>query len=374
MKIPQGFLFSGVSSGVKKSHRLDLGLVYSPDFAEGAYFFTDNKVKAAPLILSMRKIKRNKGKIKAIIVNSGNANCFIGKKGLDDAETICGKVSQLLREDSKYILPSSTGIIGKRLCLTKISKSLSKLTQGLGKNISDFAESILTTDTFKKISYKEVTIKKEKIRILGVAKGAGMIYPHLKQATMLSFIFTDINIKNSLLKEASRLAMENSFNSISVDACRSTNDSAFVLTSKKADKVFLQNKDKDFKIFAKSLEEVCLNLAKMIVKDGEGASKFVEIYLKGAKTKNEAKKAAFSIANSNLFKCALFGSNPNWGRIVAALGQAGIKVKENISINSTSLKNREIKITVDLKRGCFSRRVYTSDLTPQYVKINAKYN
>jgi len=372
--VPEGFLLSGVSSGIKKANRLDLGLIYLQGFAEGVCFFTNNLVKAAPLILNIKKLKKSKGRIKAVIVNSGNANCFTGKRGLRDAENICSNLSRLLGVSSASVLACSTGIIGKRLPTGKILRSLPGLVSELNKDPSRFASSILTTDTFKKVSSRQIRIKRETVSILGVAKGAGMIYPRLKQATMLVFILCDVNIKRSLLKEASGKAVESSFNSITVDGCTSTNDSVFFLTSKRANGAAIESRDKDFEEFSKALNEVCLDLAKKIIQDAEGSTKFLKIRLRGARTESEAKTAGLSIANSNLFKTAIYGENNNWGRIIAALGQAGIHAKENITIRTSSLKKNNIEIIVDLKRGRASWTVYTSDLTPEYIKINAHYS
>jgi glutamate N-acetyltransferase/amino-acid N-acetyltransferase len=187
---------------------------------------------------------------------------------------------------------------------------------------------------------------------------------------MLAFVFTDASMDSKIFKKITKETVEKSFNSISVDGCMSTNDTVFFLSS---GKVSLTNK-RGIDLFSEKIYKVCLDLAKMIIKDAEGASKFIEITIEGAKTGEEAKKAALFIANSNLFKSAIYGADPNWGRIVAALGQAGIKVNENISISSTSLEKKEIKIIVDLKRGKFSWKAYTSDLTPEYIKINAAYS
>ncbi|MBN2120425.1 MAG: bifunctional glutamate N-acetyltransferase/amino-acid acetyltransferase ArgJ [Candidatus Omnitrophica bacterium] len=372
MKIPKGFLFSGISCGIKNRLKPDLGLVYAPEYAQGVYFFTGNRVKAAPLLLGRAKLKKTKGKIKALLVNSGNANCFTGQKGIQDAEYTCKAVADILRIDSRYVIPSSTGVIGKRLPLRIILESLPQLVCGLDEEPSAFSQAILTTDSFKKIACREFRLKGKAVRILGIAKGAGMIYPRLKQATMLAFIFTDLNIKNALLNKISKNCVDLSFNSISVDGCCSTNDSVFVLSSKKVGIRSLSSKD--LKVFSEGLSEVCLDLAKKIVQDGEGATKFIAITIKGAVSRSEARKAAFSIANSSLFKTAIYGENPNWGRIIQAVGQADISLKENVSIKSTSLKSKNIDISVDLKRGGFSWTVYTCDFSPEYIKINAQYS
>ena len=236
------------------------------------------------------------------------------------------------------------------------------------ENAESFSQSILTTDTFKKISCSEIKVQGGPARILGFAKGAGMIAPNV--ATMLVFILTDAVLPKALFKKIAKEAIDESFNSVTVDGCMSTNDTVFILSSKKN----VLKTTKEIAAFSIELKKVCLDLATMLVKDGEGASKFIKISIKGAKSKEEAKKAGLSIANSNLFKCAVYGANPNWGRIIAALGHAGIAVCEGIPVKMSDLTKKNITIEVDLKRGIFSQTVYTSDLTPEYIKINAEYS
>jgi glutamate N-acetyltransferase/amino-acid N-acetyltransferase len=371
MKVPQGFKVWGINCGIKNKN-LDLGIIWCDDFCKGAGFFTKNANPAYSVVLSKKNVNKP---VKAILVNSGNANCFSHKQGLKDTESIISKLASLAGVKKENILISSTGIIGKKLPKEKIVNKLPVLLKDLDKDascskkgIEKFSRSILTTDTFTKVAFSKVVLGKKVVNILGFAKGAGMIQPDM--ATMLSFIITDADLPLSFLKKVSRQAVDESFNSITVDGCMSTNDTVLVLSSKKVS----LKKEKELNAFSKGLKKVCLDLAKMIVKDGEGASKFIEVCVKGAKTKEEAEKSGFAIANSNLFKCAVYGSNANWGRILCALGQAGVKVSGNISIKATDLKKKEVKITIDLKRGKFESKVYTSDLTPEYVKINAEYS
>jgi len=244
----------------------------------------------------------------------------------------------------------------------KIIKSLPYLVKKLGKDESKFSKSILTTDAFVKQASSKVG---KAGSIVGFAKGAGMIAPNM--ATMLGFILTDLDLPVSEFRKIAKQAVDASFNSISVDGCMSTNDTVFFATSKK---VPLKNKAQ-LVTFSEELEKVCLKLAKLIVKDGEGATKLVEIQIKGAKNISEAKTCGLALSNSNLFKCSLFGGNADQGRIVANLGQIGVKVGQNIGIKSTSLKKRQVKISIDLKRGNQEWSVYTCDLTPEYIKINA---
>ena len=360
MRLPKGFLLSGTHCGIKRK-KLDLGLIYAQEPCKVVGLFTANANPAYSVTFCKKNINNP---IKAILVNSGNANCYSHKQGLKDTEDIASKLAKKLGVKTSNILFASTGIIGKKLPKNKIVKSFGQLIKKLGKSASNFSQSILTTDTSAKMAGANVA----GTTILGFAKGAGMICPNM--ATMLGFIITDVDMGLGLLRKIVKEAVDSSFNSISIDGCMSTNDTVFVATSKK---VPLKSKAQ-IKAFSQKLKGVCLALAKMIVKDGEGASKFVEIEIKGAKSSVEAKKAGMSLANSPLFKSALYGANANWGRIISSLGQAGIKVGENISIKSTSLKKKEVKISVDLKRGKAKGVVYTCDLTPEYVKINAEYS
>ena len=361
IKLPEGFLVSAFNCGLKKDKK-DLGLIYAPEGFQAVGFFTKNKNVSYSVTFSKKNLAKNRI-FKALLANSGNANCFSHKKGFADTAKLAHFLSVGLSIQKKEVLLASTGIIGRVLPVNKIRKKLPKLISALGKSkIADFASSIMTTDTIPKVSYRSCG----GVNILGFAKGAGMINPNM--ATMLSFILTDAKISRRQLKDIAFKALEDSFNSITVDGCMSTNDSVFVLSSQK-------RKISSLNDFSFRLKEVFVELAKMIVKDGEGATKFIAITVKGAKTKKEAKTAGLAIANSNLFKCAVYGRNSNWGRIVAALGQAGIKVEEEkLKIKSSPLKKKDIKIEVDLQRGKFSHTVYTSDLTPQYIKINAEYS
>jgi len=375
MKVPKGFLFSGISAEIKRSGKKDLGLILgSEGYLECLGYFTSNKVKAAPVILDIERLRKSKGRVKAVLVNSGNANCFTGIKGFNSAKLICNKLASKLGVGNGSVLMSSTGIIGKRFPSSKIIRSLDNLINSLSKDVYPFAESILTTDTVKKISSKEIKLSKGKAGILGVAKGSGMIYPDLKKATLLVFIFTDANITRALLNKASKEALEMSFNSITVDGCTSTNDSLFFFSSKQSGSDLVNKQGRDFEIFSSALKEVCLDLAKKVVKDGEGAGKFITVEVKGVKNKQLAKKAAFAVANSSLLKTAVYGENRNTGRIIQALGQAAVSVFPEARIDISGLKSKNVRISVDLKQGKHSYIVYTSDLTPEYIRINAEYS
>lgn len=370
--LPLGFKANGIASGIKKSGKLDLVLFYSDMPAKASALFTSNKIQAAPIKVNKRYLRNNKD-FRSIIVNSGNANCFTGKLGLKDAEETSRSLAKALGVRKESILVNSTGIIGRRLPLLKIKRAIPELVLGLSREgINKAKRAIMTTDKFS----KEITVKfnlgNRIVTICGVAKGAGMIAPNL--ATMLCFILTDANITQSAFNKALKIAVNNSFNCITVDGCMSTNDSVVMLANGLA-RNNLIDKDKNFDLFARALKLVCLELAKLIVKDAEGATKFIQIKVNKAKDFIEAKKIALAIANSNLFKTAMYGENPNFGRIICAVGASGIDVKEkDLKIKVSPLEKKEINVEVAINRGKASAVVYTSDLTPEYIKINAEYN
>ncbi|MCX5715137.1 MAG: bifunctional ornithine acetyltransferase/N-acetylglutamate synthase, partial [Candidatus Omnitrophica bacterium] len=287
---------------------------------------------------------------------------------------MAGCAAQGLGLKKEEVLVASTGIIGKRLDVAKIKKAVPQLIKGLSiHGIHKAKKAIMTTDTFVKEISVKCLIGSSPVTICGIAKGAGMISPDM--ATMLGFIFTDANITQGALDKSLGLCVEGSFNCITVDGCMSTNDTVIVLANAASGSKPIKN-GRDFAIFNKALGIVCLELAKAIVRDGEGATKFIRIKVKNAANAREAKVAALAIANSNLFKCAMYGSSTNIvGRIVAAIGSSGVAAREEaLSIKFSPLKQKEIDIEVGLARGTASAVVYTSDLSPEYVKINAEYN
>lgn len=370
--LPLGFKANAVSCGIKKSGRPDLALFYSDIPAKAACVFTANKLQAAPIIIDKRHLKSGK-EFRAIIVNSGNANAFTGNAGITDADRIMQSLSAGLAVKKEKILVGSTGIIGKRLEVPKIKNALHGLINGLSRQGIDKAKkAIMTTDTFVKEAGAEFNIGREKVTVSGIAKGAGMIAPNM--ATMLAFIFTDADITQGALSRALKSAVDSSFNCITVDGCMSTNDSVMLLANAAAGNSPI-DKGKNFNLFFSALRMVCLELAKLIVKDAEGATKFIQIKVSRAKTFVEAKKAALAVANSNLFKAAMFGEDPNFGRIAAAIGACGIDIKEKcLKIKLGPLNKKDINIDVSLGMGNACAAVYTSDLTPEYIKINAEYS
>ena len=370
--LPAGFRANGISCGLKKSGKPDLALIYSQFPAKASAKFTTNSIIAAPLIVCKEHLKSAK-RFQAILVNSGNANCFTGKSGIKDAKITAGYLALELKIAKNSVLVNSTGIIGKRLDIAKIKQGIPELVLGLcGSGIHKAETAIMTTDTFAKEVSLSLMIGAKPVHLCGIAKGAGMIAPNM--ATMLCFIMTDAAITQAALDRALGSAVDKSFNCISVDGCMSTNDTVLVLANAAAGNRVI-SAGADLAIFSRALETICLDLAKMVVIDAEGATKFIQIDVCQAKHMQEAKCVALNIANSVLFKTAVFGQNPNFGRVAAAVGASGFKIKEEqLKIRLGSLKGKQVRLTVNLSRGKAKCRVYTSDLTPEYIKINAAYN
>ncbi len=390
-KVP-GYLFSGISAGIKKDGSRDLGLIYSEGPAQVAGLFTTNRVKAAPVLLDMERIKG--GLCQALIVNSGNANACTGSQGLKDARKMSLLVAKRLRMDEELVLVSSTGVIGTPLPFHKIKDGIPKLIEALSpEGWMKTVEAIMTTDTFPKVEVAACRIKGAQVKLCGMVKGSGMIRPNL--ATMLSFLVTDAHIKASLLQRMLEKAAEVSYNRITVDGETSTNDTVLLLANGKAGHPSMNRVDRDGEKFQSMLSEVCQNLAKSLVKDGEGATKFIEILIQGARDKEDAKQAAYAVAHSPLVKTAFFGEDANWGRILCALGHSGTPIHPNridvffdkvpIVKNgmgtglrmeeraSQILKKKSFKVTIDLHQGKSQFSVFTTDLSIDYVKINASY-
>ena len=370
---PKGFLANGISSGIKRSGKPDLGVIVCEVPAVTAGVFTKSSIKAAPLVVSMKHIK--KGMSRAVLVNSGNANCYTGESGLKHAQDSTALIADFLGVDPANVLVTSTGIIGKPLPYHKIVDAAPMLIKGLSpKGGSKFARAIMTTDLKVKEIAVEVMIGGKKVTIGASGKGSGMIEPNM--ATMLGFVTTDAAITLKMLKVALKRATERSFNSITVDGCMSTNDMVTLQASGLAENKKIVTENGDFKKFYQALEFVCIDLAKKIVLDGEGATKFLTINVKGAATETQARMIAKTIANSALVKTAAFGSNPNWGRVGAAVGSLGInKINEhNMKITFSPFDKKEIAITVQLPLGRASATVYTCDFSYEYVRINGEYN
>lgn len=387
--LPAGYRFAAVASGIKKPGRLDLGLIVSETAANCAAVFTRNKVIAAPLQLTRPRVAS--GRCQAILVNSGNANACTGADGKKIAEETAMLTAKQLDLDVDLIALASTGVIGVPLPLAPFQQGIPQLVAALGNDYVRVATAMMTTDAFSKIASAREQ-DGQQYAVLGLAKGAGMIHPDM--ATMLCFVLTDAQIDSVFLQELLSQAVAQSFNAITVDGDTSTNDTVLLLANG-ASGGRVEPGTKAAEIFAEHLNQVLLDLAKMIVRDGEGATKLVRILVTGALTDEQARVAARSIATSSLVKTAFFGQDANWGRIIAAAGYAGVAleqeqidisfdditiVKNGISTGaqdevraSEVLKKDSFTVTLDLHQGEGIANYYTSDLNYDYVRINADY-
>ena len=387
---PKGFSFSVTEAAIKKPGKKDIALIFSEVESSIAGTFTTNAVKAAPVQLCMRKIRTGKGQ--AIVVNSGNANACTGKEGMKDAQAIISAVSQPLGISHTLTYICSTGVIGTPMPMKRITPAIGPLTGGLGNaSFEDIAKAIMTTDTFPKVASRSLRIGGKQGVIAGICKGAGMIAPNM--ATMLCFILTDIAVEKKTLQAALRSSVRKSFNRITIDGDMSTNDTALMMANGILGNQPLTSDSAEFPAFRKVLDDLTYELSRFIVKDGEGATKLVEVIVRNAKNEGDAEKAALAIANSSLVKTAIYGNDANWGRIMAAVGYSKATfnpekadiffnkvqvVKKGIMNNkdkeaTAEMKGKELKITVDLHTGKASARVLTCDLTEDYIKINAEY-
>lgn len=390
-----GFKAAGIAAGFKKSGKLDLAVIYSEKKAVSAGTFTTNKVKAAPVILNMEHIKNDN--TQAIIINSGQANACTGEKGLEDAKTIAKMVAENLNLKPLEVLEASTGVIGVPIPMDIMKKGIEKVCtlkscEG-GKNA---AQAIMTTDTKSKEITVEIILDSKKVLISGMAKGSGMIKPNM--ATMLSFVVTDASISKSMLNKAVKDSVKDSYNMISVDGDTSTNDMMICMANGGTENKVIDCENEDFKVFKEALDFVNKELAKKMARDGEGATKLIETYVVNAKDIKSAKMCSMSVVSSNLVKAALFGNDPNWGRIVCAMGYSGaefnpnnvdVEFKSNIgSIKvfekgmnlpfdenkaSEILNEEKITILIDLNEGEASAKAWGCDLTYKYVEINGEY-
>ncbi|MDA8234262.1 MAG: bifunctional glutamate N-acetyltransferase/amino-acid acetyltransferase ArgJ [Clostridia bacterium] len=388
---PQGFRAAGVAAGIKKNGNKDLAILVSDVPANAAGVFTTNKVKAAPLLVTMENLQG--GKAQAVVVNAGNANACTGQQGLDNARATIGAVRQALNVEEAHVLVTSTGVIGVQLPMEKVLSGVGQAVKELSYHGgSEAAEAIMTTDTFPKELAITLELGDQKVTIGAMAKGSGMIHPNM--ATMLGFITTDAAISSDLLYSALRETTEKSFNMVSVDGDTSTNDMVVILANGLAGNKEITAKGDDYIKFKNALEEVCIVLAKAIARDGEGATKLVEIRVLNAPSDSDAIKAAKAIATSSLVKTAIFGSDANWGRIICAAGYSGADFDPNrvdiflgdekmaqdgCGLDFSEERAREILeqevvvITVDLKIGEHKATAWGCDLTYDYVKINGAY-
>ncbi|MBU0630809.1 MAG: bifunctional glutamate N-acetyltransferase/amino-acid acetyltransferase ArgJ [Candidatus Margulisbacteria bacterium] len=364
MSLPKGFLASAVACGLKKSGKQDLALIFSEAPASAAAVFTTNQVKAAPVIVSIKHIRR--GLAQAIVANAGNANCWTGAKGLRDAYEMASLAAAQLGIEPEKVLVTSTGTIGNPLAMNKVCSGIKAASLKLAKSgLRDAARAIMTTDLVEKV----VSVKVGKYTVTGLAKGSGMIAPAM--ATMHAFILTDAAVDRKILQQVVRQASEKSFNMVSVDNCMSTNDCVFLLANGVSG---VKVKKGEIKKFAKAVEKVCVQLAKEIARDGEGATKLVEIRAKGARNSAEAKIAVKALINSFLLKAAIYGKDRNFGRILQALGATRLNINWEKFKWSWEMKPKQDVITIDLKAGTADAVGWGCDLTEDYVKINADYH
>jgi glutamate N-acetyltransferase/amino-acid N-acetyltransferase len=387
-----GILAGGVAAGIKPSGKKDLALIHSTAPARVAAEFTSNQVKGAPVLVSMEHARG--GQAQAIVASSGCSNVCTGERGIKDAREMTKLTSELLRIPATHVLVASTGVIGVPLPMDKVRAALPKLVKALSpQGGRAAAEAILTTDTRPKEAALRLDVNRRPVTIGGIAKGVGMIEPHL--ATMFCFVATDAAVTRDALRGALRRAVDRSFNRITVDSDQSTSDTVAVLANGLAENAPLEEGGRGLRQFSAGLEALMTKLARMLVADGEGATKLVSITVRGAASRRDALLAARSVANSPLVKTALNGADPNWGRIVMALGKSAARVEqERISILFQDervvergvlregvrlervreiMGGQEYDITIDLGLGRGEDRVWTCDLSEEYVRINGKY-
>ena len=389
MNTKQDFQFSSGTCGFKKTKKPDLAVIYSPIPCTYAGVFTINQVRAA-CVDENRNILKKRKKVRAVVVNSGNPNDCTGERGIQAVKKTQQITAKLLKVNPNELLVSSTGVIGKQLDMKKMMNGLEQAIPKLSsQGLKGAARAILTTDRFVKLVVK----KNKDFKLIGFTKGAGMIHPNM--ATMLCFLLTDLKMPQNLLQEALTSAVNETFNTVSVDGDMSTNDMVILLSNCQSKKGVKNRKEPLFKTFQDNLNECCSRLAKEIVIDGEGANKLINVQVFGARKAEDAKEIARSIASSTLFKCAVFGSDPNWGRAASRIGATSVKVdqkKIDIALNNTPVfkngnsvefskeklnkqiqKSKELKVTVNLRLGNKTGTALGCDLSYDYVKLNSAY-
>jgi glutamate N-acetyltransferase/amino-acid N-acetyltransferase len=413
-QIPRGFSFAAVRAGLKASGNPDLACAVADQPAAAAAMFTSNKVIAAHLIVGQRHLQRSQNRLRVALVNAGNANCATGEAGISAAQQCCASAGALFGCEPHFVLPSSTGIIGVPLPVQKLTGALPALHAALGSSaahLEQMAGAIMTTDTRPKVAAADFEVEGVTVRVAGIAKGAGMIHPQLQSApgtalhaTMLVYLFTDAELETAVAADLLHHAVDSTFNRISIDGDTSTNDTVLLLASGASGIVIRGHNhdtartvaDQRTTAFSAALGTVCLSLAKQIVEDGEGIQHVVELVIDGALTDADALAIARSIAHSPLVKTAWAGCDPNWGRILAAIGYAGVAIdpaRINISFGELEicsggcisphfdeaathdyLKQRNLTIRVDLALGTGGCRFWTTDLTTEYIRINSDYS
>ncbi len=387
-----GFRAGAVHSGIKKGKARDLALIVSDPPAHAAAVFTRNPVQAAPVLVSRARVRS--GSCSAVLVNSGNANACTGDAGLRDAVALCRRTAEILGVDEHAVLPASTGVIGERLPVARIRGALPRLVRRLRPTgLAEAADAIRTTDRFRKFLWVRGSVGDATVTLCGMVKGAGMIRPDM--ATMLAFFCTDLRAPTAVLRGLLRQGADLSFNRITVDGDTSTNDMVLLLANGLAGNRSVRPGSGEYEAFRSMLFPMMRELAEMIVRDGEGATKVVEIRLRGARSRAEARRLAYHLAGSSLVKTSFYGRDPNWGRIMAALGSVGAKVhpqKVDIAYDDVLLvreglvqgprrmraaerviRKPSFTVTVDLHLGTGCFELLTSDLTHDYVTLNAAY-
>ena len=390
----KGFRAAGVAAEVKYKGRNDVALIVADEPCAAASLFTTNKVAAAPVVYDRSVIKG--GRIQAILANSGCANACTGEQGLADARLSALVTAGELGIDPHHVLVASTGVIGRRLPMDRLLAGMKLAKKALGRTAAhglDAEKAIMTTDTRPKQACATTTVGGKKVVVGGMSKGSGMIEPNM--ATMLGFVTTDAAVSPRMLRRALQLAVGKSFNRLVVDGDESTNDSVFLLASGKAGNREIDKPGKDFDAFLEALESVCVSLARQMATDGEGATKFVTVTVKGAKTERDAERAARAVAKSPLAKTSWFGKDPNWGRVLAAVGYSGAEVSDmqaevfydrawafrrgqiadeaQLARLAKVMEKDEFTVTVDLHLGKYESSIYTCDFSLDYVHINADY-
>ncbi len=393
-----GFKAAAVAAGIKKKNRLDLGLIAAKEPAVAAGVFTTNRVRAPAVVLCRERLRR--GKARAVLVNSGNANTCVGPRGIRDARILSEYLGLALGVPESQVLISQTGVIGEPLPLSRIEDAIPQLVRALRpEGFLDFAHAIMTTDTRAKISIRECKLGKKRVKILGIAKGSGMIQPSM--ATMLCYLLTDASVSPSLLRALLKAASEETFNAITVDGDMSTSDTVIAMASGVAEAERLAEKSRRARAFGEALTELCADLARQIVADGEGATRIFKVEVLKARSAKDAEKVARRIANSLLVKTAFHAGDANWGRVLAAAGSAGVDIDpEKIdlvfaaekgrpkvevarkgalsrsyreSIASKILGGKSFQVIISLNQGKAKFSVTSCDLSAEYVRINAEY-
>jgi len=388
---PQGFCAGATYAGIKQKGKdcLDLGILFSEEPCAAAAVFTKNKVKAAPVVLCRERLKN--GRVRALVVNSGCANACTGEAGLDDAAETARLTSQAIGVEPEDVLVASTGVIGEQLPMQRIKEGINQVILSRDGG-HELARAIMTTDTVSKETAVTVKADKAQFTIGGIAKGSGMIHPDM--ATLLCFLTTDADVEPDFLKSALRKAADISFNMISVDGDTSTNDMVLIMANGTAGNKAVTKDDPLAEVFQRALDQTCLYLAKCIARDGEGATKLIEVTVGGAFSLAEARQAARTIVGSPLVKTAIHGNDPNWGRIMAAVGRSGAEMAESrtdLTIGGIEvlkngsqtpidreklvkkISNGEVRIHLNLNQGTAAATAWGCDLSEEYVTINSEY-